>query len=166
MVDVRPVAPEDVPLIDAAMPRRVPGTHWHRWESQRRGESVYLIAWQDGVPVGHLELRWAGTARREVARLLAGVPVLSDIQVHPDWQSRGIGSRLMEEAERLAAERGYARVGLSVATDNPRARALYERRGYRDAGIGQYQSTWLYLDDAGQERWHEETCVYLVKDLA
>lgn len=166
MLEIRPLGKDEIGQLETSMPRRAPGTHVYRWESQQRGESLYLIAWQNGVPVGHLEVRWAGTARREVARLLSGVPVLSDIQVHPNWQSQGIGSRLMDEAERLIAERGFARVGLSVATDNPRAQALYERRAYRDAGVGPYQSTWLYLDVAGQETWREETCVYLVKDLA
>jgi ribosomal protein S18 acetylase RimI-like enzyme len=72
----------------------------------------------------------------------------------------------MERAEQLAAQRGWRQVGLSVALDNPRARALYERRGYRDSGIGTHDSRWPYPDEHGQECWHEESCVQMVKLLA
>ncbi len=54
---------------------------------------------------------------------------------------------------------------MGVAIDNPHAKALYERLGYRDSGMGEYVSRWSYFDRDGREYWHEETCTYLVRDL-
>ena len=165
MVVIRPLALDELPLLESHMPRRMPGVHRKRLASQAEGEAVYLVAWQDDAPVGHLLIRWQGTDAEAVTAALPGCPDLSDIAVHPDRQSRGIGSQLMERAERLIAARGRRRVGLSVALDNVRARSLYERRGYSDAGLGEFRIRWPYLDDQGRERWCEETCIYLVKDL-
>jgi ribosomal protein S18 acetylase RimI-like enzyme len=133
-------------------------------EMQERGEALYLIAWLDDLPVGHLLLKWYTSPLAPDTAV--PWPTFSDISVHPDFRSQGIGTQLMHYAEHLVAQRGYRQVGLSVALDNPRARALYERRGYRDSGLTPYDSHWPYLDEHNQERWHEETCVRLVKQIA
>ncbi len=65
----------------------------------------------------------------------------------------------------MIAARGYARVGLSVGVNNVRARALYERRGYKDVGLHPYLIRWPALDEQGHEVWEEEVCLSLVKDL-
>ena len=43
----------------------------------------------------------------------------------------GVGSALMQHAERWARDRGHDRITLSVFDGNDRARALYARQGYR-----------------------------------
>jgi ribosomal protein S18 acetylase RimI-like enzyme len=96
---------------------------------------------------------------------MRGCPDLQDIFVCPDFRSRGIGTRLLTAAEHLARLRGYGRVGMGVDITNTRARALYDRRGYRDAGSGEYQIRWKYTDRNGEERWAEECCNYLIKDI-
>jgi ribosomal protein S18 acetylase RimI-like enzyme len=164
VVVIRALAEDEIPLVEAHFPRGMPGTHRERWGRQERGEIAYLIGWEDGLPVAHLTIEWAG-ATDGPATALAGCPNLFDFGVRPDRQSRGIGSRLLDAAERLAAGRGYRRVGLSVGLENVRARALYERRGYRDAGLGEYTARWPYLDKQGREGWEEERCTCLVKDL-
>jgi GNAT superfamily N-acetyltransferase len=108
-------------------------------------------------------MKWGGSTTS--ASALPTCPTLSDIAVHPRYQSRGIGSQLMDLAEHVAAQRGYHQVGLSAALENVRARALYERRGYRDSGLGTHCKRWPYLDERGQEHWREDTCVRLVKML-
>ena len=56
-------------------------------------------------------------------------------------------------------------MGLSVAVDNTRARSLYARRGYVDAGFGERTVRWTYIDSHGEERLREETLIYLLKQL-
>lgn len=52
------------------------------------------------------------------------------IAVHPTWAGRGVARDLLRAAERDAAERGFDRMHLTVAVDNDRAIAFYEREGW------------------------------------
>ena len=56
------------------------------------------------------------------------------IAVLPAWQARGVGRRLLERVEAVAADSiandGTAYVRVTVAEDNTRARRLFERSGY------------------------------------
>lgn len=63
-----------------------------------------------------------------------GQGTIMSIDVAPAMQRRGVGARLMEEAEQAAARRGLASVTLQVSVNNPDARRFYERRGYRVTG--------------------------------
>ena len=80
---------------------------------------------------------WIGTAWRvallsalerdtESARFL-----MDGIFVEPAARGRGVGTLLLEAIAVEAAARGYAEVRLDVIDSNDRARALYERRGFR-----------------------------------
>lgn len=59
-----------------------------------------------------------------------GQLVMDGIAVAPDVRGRGVGSLLIEEVAAVAAEQGCREVRLDVIDTNPRARALYERRGF------------------------------------
>jgi ribosomal protein S18 acetylase RimI-like enzyme len=65
-----------------------------------------------------------------------GVPILviHRLCVHPEWQRRGVARGLMDFAENYAAQHDFASIRLDAYTGNPRALALYERRGYRRVG--------------------------------
>ncbi|HUP92156.1 MAG TPA: GNAT family N-acetyltransferase [Solimonas sp.] len=52
--------------------------------------------------------------------------------VGPEGRGRGLGSALVERAERAARRLGCAALSLEVRADNAAARALYARRGYAD----------------------------------
>ncbi|MFI6815943.1 GNAT family N-acetyltransferase [Nonomuraea sp. NPDC050328] len=59
-----------------------------------------------------------------------GQLVMDGLAVHAEARGRGIGSLLIEEVAALAAEQGCREIRLDVIDTNPRARALYERRGF------------------------------------
>ena len=61
------------------------------------------------------------------------VPELS-IGVTIDARGRGVGSAILDALLTLARDQGYRALSLSVDRQNP-ARRLYERKGFRDAGI-------------------------------
>lgn len=66
----------------------------------------------------------------------AGVLVLDGICVHRDQRGSGIGTSLLDAAEAHARVRGVGSVSLSVVDGNPRARALYTRRGFVPVSSG------------------------------
>lgn len=83
-----------------------------------------LVAEVDGSLVGHILLtRIVIREGDEVAESLALAPV----SVLPDWQGKGIGGQLIEEAHRVAREMGFGSVLLLGHAD------YYPRFGYRKA---------------------------------
>ncbi|KOT89927.1 molybdopterin-guanine dinucleotide biosynthesis protein MobC [Streptomyces sp. NRRL F-5755] len=59
-----------------------------------------------------------------------GQLVMDGIAVHTDLRGHGIGSLLIEEVAAVAAERRCREIRLDVIDTNPRAEALYRRRGF------------------------------------
>ena len=63
----------------------------------------------------------------------ASIAYVQDLLVHPDWQRRGIGARLLRDAmERFARVRQF----LLLADDAPAPRAFYEAMGLGPVGEG------------------------------
>lgn len=67
--------------------------------------------------------------------------LMDGIFVEPAARGRGVGSLLLQAIADEAASRGYAEVRLDVIDSNDRARALYERRGFR--AIKTHSTGWL-----------------------
>ncbi|WP_187345206.1 GNAT family N-acetyltransferase [Cystobacter ferrugineus] len=63
---------------------------------------------------------------------------LKRIAVHPAWQSRGVGRRLVEALESHARELGFVRLRAGTRRRLPDNRAFYERLGYRVVALEPY----------------------------
>ena len=81
-----------------------------------------VIAEADGAIAGFALTRVWSDKRTGFVDVLA---------VHPDHQGRGLASALLRQAFTGYAAAGLREAELGVATDNPRALALYERIGMR-----------------------------------
>lgn len=66
-----------------------------------------------------------------LAEAEAGEFCIFSLAVRPEFQGRGIGTRLMRHAETRARQAGLAVCSLGVEVDNDGARRLYERLGYQ-----------------------------------
>lgn len=119
-------------------------------ESLRTGRSTLLVALRDDAPVGVAQL-----VHREI-------PEVCNVGVPEEHRGQGVGTALMREAERRAQPAG--RLQLGVGVDNPRARRLYERLGYRLLGE-QVTATYEYVDAGGVRRRATETDEMMEKDL-
>ncbi|MCX5337917.1 MULTISPECIES: GNAT family N-acetyltransferase [unclassified Streptomyces] len=152
----------DVALLDRYMGS--PGAtsfHARRFARQEAGECMYLVAWLGGRPVGHTEMRWIGCAAPEVA---VECPEIGGLAVWPaELRSRGIGTALIQAAERLAGQRGLTAVGIGVGRDNLRAAALYARLGYRP--VAHYLDRYTYEEHDGTTRECVDACTFLTKEL-
>ncbi|SDJ87527.1 GNAT family N-acetyltransferase [Streptomyces indicus] len=177
---------EDLGLLDAHLPSASAESHHAaRFARQEAGESTYLLAWRDGLPVGHGEVRWHGCAapevRAAVARRIApeavtsggpsvsgptpasGCPEINGLAVAEHLRSQGIGTALIHAAEDLARARRLPAIGLGVDETNPRAAALYARLGYE--ALVPYVDRWSYVDRGGLRVECADACTFLVKRL-
>jgi ribosomal protein S18 acetylase RimI-like enzyme len=85
--------------------------------------------------------------------------------VSPDRRRHGVATLLTEAAENAARARGCARMSLSVSAEgNPAARSLYERLGYRDAGVAPVRTLGV-ITLRGRPFEVDDTLVYLAKPL-
>jgi GNAT superfamily N-acetyltransferase len=141
---------EDVEALNTAIPTRRQ-LHLRRFRRQREHKSTYLLAWLGGIPVGHLDILWEGSDLESVREHLPDCPELNAIVVAPDYRSKGIGSQLIRAAEAMVKDRGFRKACIGVATDNPRAKKLYESLGYRDWGHGIVEESWTDVDEVGNE---------------
>jgi GNAT superfamily N-acetyltransferase len=117
-MNVRPLAEDEVELVDAHLPL-------NRLDQYRLGNSTYLIAWDEGAPLGHGHLAWPESPGKP--------PELQDVFVAEHARRRGVATAIAHAAEEEAAARGFDRLSLTVSVDGP-ARKLYERLGYVDTG--------------------------------
>jgi GNAT superfamily N-acetyltransferase len=144
-IDVHPLTPDETERVDAALPL-----------SRLDVVQTYLVAWDGDEPVGHAHVAWTGGE--------VGAPEVQDVFVLEGRRRSGVATALMAEAERLAAAEGHGRIGVGHSADNEAARRLYERLGYRDAGLPtqRVQGTIVIR---GRPVEVDDTIVYLVKDL-
>jgi GNAT superfamily N-acetyltransferase len=148
-IEVRALAASEVGRLERDEP---PGRGFARamWALQEAGGSTLLVAWDGDRPVGAGQLDLRGD-----------VPELRNLQVDAAERGRGIGTAIVRAAEERVAP---GRLAVGVGLDNPRARALYERLGYRGTGETT-TTTYAYVDDAGVTRQATETDETLARDL-
>lgn len=79
----------------------------------------------------------AGSIIAGFARLnaIGGRGDIQTIAVRPDFEGRGIGTALLADLATAARDCGCRELSLYVRADNARARRLYERTGFTEAGI-------------------------------
>ncbi|MBK3582498.1 GNAT family N-acetyltransferase [Streptomyces sp. PvR018] len=125
-------------------------------ERARAGEVDYLaICPATDIPVAKGGIDY---------RIKEGVGTLWQLAVHPASQSCGIGTFLVEAAERRIRNRGLRQAELAVEESNPRARALYERLGY--AAYDRRPDSWDEQAPDGSLRRYETTCTLMRKALS
>lgn len=158
LVVIRPMRPAERESVEAIVQ---PWLLERRMQAHEEGRTTWLVAWLGDEPVGHVVVRWV---RDENPRYdgLTNAPIIEGLGVVEERRNAGIGSALMEIAERVAVGRGSPEVALAVGVDNHGARRLYERRGYRDSGLGPRLHTWTFTGADGVERTEGETCTWMV----
>ena len=87
---------------------------------------VLVVDDGDGVPFGYAFLTrlWSN-------ELGGDIVFIDEIWVAPERRGRGVGTAVIAHAMQTMRERGAVAFELEVTPDNARARALYERLGFR-----------------------------------
>ena len=84
-------------------------------------DGAFLVLIEDGVVVAGGALRRLSADTCEVKRMWTA----------PAHRRRGYASAVLGSLEDAARDRGYSYLRLETGSAQPEARALYERRGYR-----------------------------------
>lgn len=130
------------------------------FNEQEQRRRLMLIADCADFPIGHIFIQlnsrrtlWDNHTRA----------YLYSLRVMEMFRGKGIGSRLINEAEAMVTELGCGWVSIAAAKENPRARRLYERMGYHV--IAEDEGDWSYMDHEGKVRYVHEPCWVLEKKL-
>jgi GNAT superfamily N-acetyltransferase len=133
-----------------------------RWETQQRGDGLFLLAHRDGEIVGHTML----FNQSKYAEVRAAHDPVEINALHAYVPGQGIGTAIIRATEAIAADWSRSAIGLAVGLDNPGARKLYERLGYHLWDGPQVVDTWTEQDAEGNiVRSHADPCDYLLKKL-
>lgn len=105
----------------------------YAFRMQEQGGGAMLLAEVNGFPAGQICIDF-------LRKRHSGRATLWALRVFQPFRGRGIGARLMREAERIVTARGIGEAELGVDRDNPRVLPFYERLGYEGCGTerGQY----------------------------
>lgn len=162
-MDIRPATQAD---LDRLLALAEPAARHHlreRWETQQRGDGLFLLAHRDREIVGHTML----FKHSKYAEVRAAHEVAEINALHAYVPKQGIGTAIIHAAETIAADWSRPAIGLAVGPDNHVARGLYERLGYQPWDGAQVIDTWTEQDaDGNVVRSHADRCFYLLKPLS
>jgi ribosomal protein S18 acetylase RimI-like enzyme len=156
MVVIRPLQPDDEPFrwamgweaaaMNAEAGARVrdtimalPQLRRYFVDFGRPGDAGVVAATADGVRLGTAWYRLFAAEDPGWGFIAVDVPELA-IGVAAEARGRGIGGALLDALLARAREQRHRALSLSVDRQNP-ARRLYERTGFRDAGISDPTAT-------------------------
>lgn len=166
-IELRLLAEDDVAVIAEAFSAigwDKPASQYLTYlRAQSAGEKLVWVARRKGVFEGYICL----DQRSSYAPFgLKQIPEICDLNVLPAHRRRGLGSALLDEAEREAFRTSPV-VGLRVGltSDYMDAFRLYLARGYRLAGEGiSYRGS--ILDYGDQVQVDDDLCLSLTKSRA
>lgn len=132
------------------------------FDEQERGKRYVFVAEQEGEFAGYTTLKLQATAGPFAN---AGIPEISDFNVFQKYRRRGIGSTILDVAERKAAELcNSVCLGVGLHSGYGSAQRLYVKRGYVPDGSGVwYQDSLLgqYADCCNDD----DLVLYLSKQV-
>lgn len=120
-----------------------------------------LLADYHGMPIGQVFIQ-----------LCRGNPMLADGQtraylysfrVMDTFRNRGIGTQLLQRAEKIIQQHGFRVITLAVSKTNPSALRLYHRTNYQICAEDDGQ--WHYIDHTGAIRHVNDPCWILEKHI-
>ena len=133
LLEERDVAPISTSFRDLGWDK--PRSQYERYLSeQQEGARTVLVAFAGRDFAGYVTINWRpGYPPFRVE----GIPEIQDFNVLPRFRRRGIGTRLMDEAERKVSERSsVVGIGVGVSPDYGAAQRLYILRGFVPDGKG------------------------------
>jgi GNAT superfamily N-acetyltransferase len=136
---IRPLESRDVAPISEAFSevgwKNKPRSQYERYLSEQQiGIRAVLVAFVRGEFAGYLTINWNTIYQPFRDR---GIPEIQDFNVLPRFRWQGVGTSLMDTAERKVYERSsVAGIGVGMSPGYGAAQRLYVLRGYVPDGKG------------------------------
>ena len=93
-------------------------------------DNLCLIAEADGVPIGYL-----AAGPKKFSYKLKKYSELENMGVTPAYQSRGVGTQLLEKYFQWSKDQGYERVHVNAFAKNTGALKFYQKHGFTEIDI-------------------------------
>lgn len=162
---IRPISKQDLKILNTELFNpELPWLHGKKLAEQGKGKSLWLIAWEGKKPIAHVQIRFDGSKIRKVRANLKKCPHIETLFVMNEYRRKGIAKKLMNFVERLAKDKGFSWVGLSVEKDNKFLNRLYMKMSYNNWGNGIVVDSWIELHK-GRKKKINERCNYLIKHI-
>jgi GNAT superfamily N-acetyltransferase len=166
MIAIRELIEADCNLISAAFSQQgwnKPVAQYQKyWWESLLGRRTVLVAEYDQDFAGYVTIVWESDYPpfRE-----AQIPEIVDFNVLINYQRHGVGTALMDEAERRIAQRSNkVGIGVGLMTDYGNAQILYAKRGYLPDGRGIFgHGRWLAYGE--QITIDDDVALYLTKSF-
>src|SRR5215216_688154 len=135
---IRPLENKDIPRIAQAFQQlgwNKPASQYERYLAQQEvGVRDVYVAFVQGEFAGYLTICWESSYQPFFVK---SIPEIVDFNVLPSFRRMGIGTQLMDKAEREIAKVGpIAGIGVGMTADYGAAQRLYILRGYIPDGLG------------------------------
>ena len=134
----------------------------HYWMEQVLEVRTVYVAFVDEQFAGYLTICWQSGYEPFHER---NIPEITDFNVLPNFRRMGIGSKLMDTAEREIARLGpIAGIGVGMTSDYGAAQKLYILRGYIPDGLGLHWKQ-HHVQYGEEIQVDDSLALYLTKEL-
>jgi GNAT superfamily N-acetyltransferase len=142
---------------------RKPESQYRQYlEQQKSSIRDVLIAEKEGQFCGYLTINWQSDYPFFKEK---GIPEIQDFNVLQHYQRHGIGTALMNEAEkRIKKISKYAGIGFGLTKDYGAAQILYVKRRYVPDGKGLVSHS-KYAEYGENVPVDDDLALYLIKQL-
>jgi GNAT superfamily N-acetyltransferase len=140
-----------------------PPAQFQRYLAQQQaGHLICLVAFFGSPFAGYATVNWKPTYPGSVE---TNLPEIQDLNVLPQFRRRGIGTRLLDEAERIVALRSNAvAIGVGLHPGFNAAQRLYGKRGYVPDGRGVTYAE-KFVEEGATVAMDDELVLHLIKQL-
>ncbi len=163
---VRPLELKDIPEIADAFRQlgwNKPASQYERYLGQQElGVRDVYVAFVEGQFAGYLTICWESSYEPFFVK---SIPEIVDFNVLPKFRRMGVGTLLMDKAEReIVKISSVAGIGVGMTSDYGAAQRLYALRGYIPDGRGLH---WRdhYVHYREEVIVDDELALYLTKEL-
>ncbi len=164
--EIKKATKKDLTILDKELSiKAIPWFHEEKLKEQEKGKSIWLIAWENNHPIGHIQVRFDGSKIKKVKSNLKNCPHIESLGVKENYRKKGVGTKLMDYAENLVKKKGYKKVGLAVEKDNIFLEKLYSKRGYKNWGKEFVTDSWNVLNKKENKQKVNEKCNYFIKEI-